>query len=305
MELREQTRQIKGRVKPLRLNAQTIPGQVLELVNWAQIFDKHTPTGAIDIQFALQLEYLQCDYYLLSPMKIPASEYPDFNDVLDSSLAINNKVYEFKRKFSPSTGHAVRLSLHTKWTGEDYGPPKADEYLYNLGQRGYLNLFSPYLLRDADVDFGDRNYTIGVSISEGELGEFDLIEINAGYSGTATYYKDYENRPLQAQWATYQVDNQVSFLPIRSNRVGLYLSNAGSTRLYFAFGEGLSSLTAKSSPFIEPGQSASFEFNRVSGVEGWEGYSLAQSINRFLLSMPVGLIRETGSGPVGFQEFYY
>lgn len=305
MELREQTRQIRGRVKPLRLNKNTIIGEVYDFINWSQIFEKHTPANSIDPRFSLQLEYIQVDYLMESPMRIPVSEYPDIDTDIDSILKIQSATYEFKRRFNPQSGHAVRLTMHTRWTGENsYGPPKAEEFLYNLGQRGYLNFFSPYLIKDSDVDFADADLTIGIAIYEGTMGDFDEIEINAGYSGVMTYYKDYAPTAIKSLFWSINVGTTLQILPARATRIGLYLSNAGTTRVYFAFAENINELPPRASPFIEPGQSASFEFNRVTGSGGHEPYSLGQAYNKYLLTQSVGLIRESGSGIVGYQEFY-
>ena len=268
---------------------------------------RHTPPNALDVQFSIQLEYLQCDYLLNSPMKIPAAEYPKFNEISDNNFDINNKVYEFKRRFSPTSGHAFRIALYNAWEG-NYGAIKADEFLYNLGSRGYLNLFSPYLLRDSDVDFGDFRLKIGVALAEGEMGEFDFIEFNGGYSGTISYFKDYEAKPLVSRCTSQPIGRDTERVCNgRENRVALYISNPGTTRIYIAFGDFSVSffnpIIPGTTPFIEPGQTASFEFGKVIGFQD-AGFWSAKNY-QFFLQSSVWAVREGAASPVVTHELYF
>ncbi|GGA47328.1 hypothetical protein [Okeania sp. KiyG1] len=109
------------------------------MINWVAITHFHQPQNSIDYVFKGQLEYLQCDYYITSLSKINSENLPKVNELRETNLQKQTKYFDFKGKFNVKSKHAVELMIHTKWGSEDWGMPKAGEFLYNLGQYGYLN----------------------------------------------------------------------------------------------------------------------------------------------------------------------
>ncbi|MDJ0553510.1 MAG: hypothetical protein QNJ68_03540 [Microcoleaceae cyanobacterium MO_207.B10] len=58
--------QVCGHIKPLRLNKNTMTGDIQTLIDWQAISDYHQPINSANYVFKGQLEYLQCDYYISS-----------------------------------------------------------------------------------------------------------------------------------------------------------------------------------------------------------------------------------------------
>ena len=294
--------EVCGHLQPFIINKDTIPGDIGTLIDWNAISNYHKPANSEFYVFKGQLEYLQCDYYISSLNTINSVNLPNVNEIRDTNLQKQSKYFDFKRKYNASTGHAIELMLHTQWNNGDWGVPKASEYLYNLGQYGYLNLFDPYLLRDSELLYSDVRYKVGVSI-DGTLGDFDIVEINGGYSGTISYFEAEPTDNLSESAGSVDVGTQTTqILSQRSDRKILFVSNDATTRLYFRFTNS-SHAVSLNSPFLEPGESLSIEFDRAN----WSGgnqHQWVQSATKYYLSLRLYGIRESGSGKVTFQEFY-
>jgi hypothetical protein len=306
MALREGIKQeFAGCLKPLRLNKDTIPKTIYPLVDWSRIFDKHTPDSAVNPTFKVQLEYLQCDYGIDSLMRIPTTGYPNFDDVVDTEIDRQVKAADFKRRYNALNGYAVELSIHTIWTPDEqeWEHPKSVEYLYNLGQYGYLNLFSPYLLRDAEIMYGDADFKIGVALREGELGGADYIEINGGYSGVVTYF-EYE-ASINASEDFNVIEVGTTTTNIASNRSGrryFWMQNLGDTDLYFIIGFSSSKLVPGGGFCLKPNETFSVEGKKIS-IPSRQYYLLPDPAS-IVLRHPIYAVRKSGKGNVAYQEFY-
>lgn len=296
-------RDVCGHIQPLIINKDNVPGDIAVLIDWSAISNFHRPLGSLDYIFKGQLEYLQCDYYIKSLNTIKSDNLPKVNQIRDPNLTKQTKYAEFKRKYNVSTGHTVELMIHTKWESQDWNPPKAGEFLYNLGQYGYLNLFDPYLLRDSEILYSDTRYKIGVSI-DGILGDFDYIEINGGYSGTISYFEEEDPTASLSESAdSVAVGTQpTQILPQRFNRKISFISNDGNSRLYFRFTNNSSGVST-SCPFLEPKESLTLTPENFS----WSGGNYHQYIKtaaRHYIPLRCYGIRESGTGNVFYQEFY-
>ncbi|NEN90811.1 MAG: hypothetical protein F6K48_18590 [Okeania sp. SIO3H1] len=294
--------EVCGHIQPLRLGRNTTPGSIQTLIDWQAIADYHQPSNSINYIFKGQLEYLQCDYYITSLSGINSKNLPQINKLRETNLQKQTKYFDFKRRYNVRSGHAVELMLHTKWGNEDWGMPKAGEFLYNLGQYGYLNFFDPYLLKDAEILYSDIRYKIGASI-DGAFGDFDIVEINGGYSGTITYFEAEFTEEVSENAGSVNVGEEATqILSQRSNRKILFVSNDGDSRLYFRFANS-SSLVSINSPFLEPGESLSIDFNEATWSGGNQHQWVTAATKYYLTTRLYG-IREAGDGKVGYQEFY-
>ncbi len=127
----------------------------MTLIDWSAISNYYQPANSKFYFFKGQLEYLQCDYYIKTLNTINSDNLPKVNELRDTNLQKQVKYHDFKRKYNATRGNTIELMLHNKWNDSEWGMPKASEYLYNLGQYGYLNLFDPYILRDSEVLYSD------------------------------------------------------------------------------------------------------------------------------------------------------
>lgn len=295
--------EVCGHLKPFIITKNTVAGDIQPLIDWSAIANFHKPSGAVNYIFKGQLEYLQCDYYISSLNTINSSNLPAVNELRDSNLQKQSKYFDFKRRYNASTGHAIELMLHTRWEGYDWSPPKASEYLYNLGQYGYLNLFDPYLLRDSEILYSDRRFRVGVSI-DGVLGDFDYVEINGGYSGIISYFEEADpTNPLSESAGSVQVGTQaLLILPARTNRKISFISNDSDKRLFFRFTSNQNQVSLNS-PFLEPGESLSLDHSEIS-YSGGNQHQWIMTIPRNYIPLRCYGIRDSGSGNVFFQEFY-
>ncbi len=294
--------EVCGHLPPFIINKNTVPGDIRTLIDWNAISNYHKPANSEFYIFKGQLEYLQCDYYISSLNTINSVNLPNVNELRDTNLQKQSKYYDFKRKYNASTGHAIELMLHTQWDGGEWGMPKASEYLYNLGQYGYLNLFDPYLLRDSEILYSDVRYKVGVSI-DGSLGDFDIVEINGGYSGTISYFETEPTDSLSEDSGSVNVGTSATrIIGSRASRKILFVSNNGSTRLFFMFAS-YSGAVSLNSPLLEPGESLTIEFDRAS----WSGgnqHNWMTAATRYYLPLSLYGIRESSGGDVTYQEFY-
>jgi len=299
---RGRVQEICGHIKPLRLNQNTIPGEINTLIDWEAIANFHKPANSTNYVFKAQLEYLQCDSYISSLTRIESKDLPVISNVRDNNWQKQDKLYEFKRKFNVKSGHTTELMLHTKWEDEDWGMPKAGEFFYNLGQYGYLNFLNPYLIKDAEILYSDTRFKVGVSI-DGFLGDIDIAEITGGYTGTISYFETEPTSSLAESSGSVQVGTQATeILSQRSSRKMLFVSNEGETRLHFRFTNTRNAISSNA-PFLEPGETLSINFDRTSWSGGNEHQWMAMA-TKYYIPLRLWGIRKTGSGQVFYQEFY-
>ncbi|MEM8568920.1 MAG: hypothetical protein AAGF85_20850 [Bacteroidota bacterium] len=294
-------REVCGHIKPFVINT-TVAAPVQPVVDWHAIAAYHKPSGSTEYIFKGQLEYLNCDYYIDSLLQIDSDNLPKVKELRDTNLQKQTKYAEFKQDFNAKSRHAIELMIHTKWESQNWGMPKASEYLYNLGQYGYINLFDPYLVRDAEILYSDERYKVGISY-DGLLGEGDIIEINGGYSGVISYFEPENQEYLSEKSGSVKVGTTATeILRSRSNRKILFVCNNGTTRLHFQFVSN-SSAVSLNSPFIEPGESLSMNFENAS----WSGgnqHNWVSEASKYYIGLHLYGIRESGNGSVSFQEFY-
>ncbi|WP_293083407.1 hypothetical protein [Okeania sp. SIO3B5] len=192
--------------------------------------------------------------------------------------------------------------LHTKWGSENWGFPKASEYLYNLGQYGYLNLFDPYLLRDSEILYSDIRYQVGVSF-DGSFSGIDIAEINGGYSGVISYFEEENTESLRENSGSENVGTTATrILTSRNNRKILFVCNNASSRLHFQFSNSASAVSLNS-PFLEPGESLSIEFDKAAW-SGGNSHNWIMGATKYYIGLSLYGIRESSNGNITFQEFY-
>ncbi|MGB3511500.1 MAG: hypothetical protein WBA93_20135 [Microcoleaceae cyanobacterium] len=294
--------EVCGHIQPLRLNKDTVPGNILPLINWGLIAQLHQPSNSANYIFKGQLEYLHCDYFIDSLNKVDSKQLPDINELVDSNLQKQAKYYEFKRKYSVEKRYVIELMLHTKWGATEWGAPKAGEFLYSLGQYGYINLFDPYLLRDSEILYSDSSYQVGVS-TDGYFGDFDRAEINGGYSGVISYFEVEQTESLSENSGGVEIGaSPVQVLGSRLSRRFLYLCNEGNSRVYFCFANTSAGVTTNA-PFLEPGESLTIEFDKAFWSGGGSHHWIAGA-TKYYLTQRLYCIRKANLEKVTFQEFY-
>lgn len=299
------TQSFQDEIAPVRVDVSNGDGRIITIVDWAAEAAARTPAGATNIQWSFTCEYLSAHYYFPSLMRIPSSELPLF-ELSDTDETRQAKSIEFKRRFSPSSGYAVQFLLW-RWFNGGWRPVhSARDWLQYLGLEGHISLLYPYFLDEPGVMFGGTRHKIGLSISPRNLEGGDYIEINGGYSGSVSFVSDPNPENLiESAGGSVEVGGTPELIVTNNiKRAALYVSNAGTTRLFFRFGSNSSALVAGAAPFIEPGESLSVEHGRLiySGGGSQHTFNNAQ---RQLTKLQLWAVRRAGIGPVCFQELRF
>jgi hypothetical protein len=303
------TKQFKGCFNPVHFH-NTSPGSTPPIISLGEVRERHIPVDAIDEDYFVQLEYIQLNYNIKSLIPVPGGELPIIDDDLTSRTEKASKLMDFYSNFNPSSGHAIEIALvdgyipsgsgsSFQWRDEFIG-----EYLFNTGNLwNYLNLLSPYLIKDGDVVFYGPTHSLGIKLKQGFLSAArDRAIVRCGYSGQATYFyrKKIEIQTnaggVNVGTSTTQTINE------NRNRRRLYVGNTGETPLYFRFTNTPELLNINNAPFIPPKESLTIENGKIfySGAskDDWGG------IVDYYITQPMYCIRPTGLGRVVFEEHY-
>lgn len=295
----------KGVIPPVRIDHTNGDGQIVPIVDWNAIAQKHTPPGAINIQVELVLEYLTCTHYLPTLLRVPAAQYPQFSAV-DGDAIRGAKLTEFKRKWSPADNYAVQFLLWNWWNGTWREQHFDRDYIQGQGLEGRINLIKPFLVTAGDTVFGDRLHKLGMSIAPRFLRFEDSLEISGGYSGSISYlYKEPEIILQEGQAGSMDVGSSPqSIVSSSSKRAALYVCNAGKNRVFWRFTNQFSTLLSKEAPFLDPGESLTYEHGQLFYSGKNDHHLLKNQINS-ICRLSLYAMAETGTNKITYQELIY
>lgn len=294
---------IAGAIPPVRIDETNGDGRILAIVDWEAIAQSLIPPNAVNVNFKFVLEYLTLTNYFPTLLKVPSSSLPIYDRVVDTEVDKAAKTVEFKRKFNPSNNYSVQFLLWHWWNGNWQSVHFDRDTRNNLGLEDRIGLIKPYLVTVGDTVFGDRKLKLGISIAPRPLRAGDFIEIHGGYSGEISYLYSPDYSISESVSDSVVIGNSpVRILPSRPKRAILYLSNNGETRLYFKFTNNGISFEAETSPFLEPGESLSYEHGQIIYPGGGEKYMIK---NPAICTLGLWAIRSSGTGKAVYQELVF
>lgn len=302
----KKTRKFTGNIYPVEITEsnQTTNGVLIDLIDWERILNKHLPAYAKNPELSIKLELFQLNYILPSLTKIPTANYPYIDEATDTRLDIQAKTHEFKRKYNVTSGHAIRIVFYEDAVGQEgfrITPAFAEEYLYNLGQWGYLNVLDPYLVKDSEVFLGDKDRKIALFV-EGELGVGDRLVFRGAYSGEIEYEEGFP--PVKESAVEREITTSpVSLLTNRTSRIGLYLQNVGSADIAFRFIQSGGAFSVRSAPILKPGQTLTIEHGKLVYPE--KHPSILEGLLPHWINLTLMVATVRGSSRVLSQEFYF
>ncbi|MFY7804827.1 MAG: hypothetical protein ACOVQ7_15515 [Limnoraphis robusta] len=299
------TQQFRDEIAPVRIDATNGDGRIITIVDWASEAASRVPVNAVNIQWSFTLEYLSFHYYFPTLNRIPTNQLPEFK-LSESDTSKQAKSIEFKRKFTPDNGYAVQFLLW-RWFNNAWRPVhSARDWLSYLGLEGHIGLIHPYFLDEPGVMFGGVRHKIGISIAPRNLEEGDYIEINGGYSGEVSYVlEEDEIELIEGTSQSIEVGTNVVIGPGASGkRAALYITNGGTTRLYFKFSNDYQSLLLPNAPFLEPGESLSYEHGKFH-YSGGNSHLISPISHRSIAKMSMLMARQSGRGLVSWQELRF
>ncbi|HAT75621.1 MAG TPA: hypothetical protein DCS19_01975 [Flavobacterium sp.] len=289
-------RAFTGRVPILRLNNQSPINQVVEIINYQNIFNEIKPTGATNVNLSIALETLQLISYL--PGLFKPNKLPDYDEDLIPLLQKQAEDLQWMAEFNPSTQYALEITLFESWFAtNNFGSivwrpweSIARKWLYNQQTEYYLDLINPFLSSTKLSDVGDPNYKLGIAITQKPTqqtakADDNYIRIRAAYSGIITYEQPAVISNL------YKTSDCLNPIPLNSpieivnnnlNWKILYFQNTGKSIVYFNFDINL--IFPETSPFLLPGETFTFE----SGKFEWSGGG-----NQFLPPLAEYLIKDS------------
>lgn len=302
------TQEFKDELPPVRIDSSNGDGRIITIVDWASEASTKTPTNATNIQWSFSLEYLAMHHYFPSLARVLTSQLPGIK-ISDSDEARQAKAVEFKRKYSPTSGHAVQFLLWRWFDGDWRAVHSGRDWIQYLGLEGHISLIFPYFLDEPGVMFGGTRHKIGMSIHPRYLEGDDYIEINGGYSGSLSYIIPEPVEVVSQIIEGSSGSKNIGLISERvllsqSNRAALYLSNAGSTRLYFNFSNAETSVRPPAAPFLESGESLTYE-NGNFYYSGGNSHLLSQTFSTSIIKLPLNCARLEGSGLVSYQQLIY
>jgi hypothetical protein len=270
-------RAFTGRVPVVSLNNESPINQVVEIINYKDIFEKLKPVGAINSNLSIALETLQLISYL--PGIFKPNKLPDYDEDLIPLLQKQAEDLAWMAEFNPSTQYALEITLFESWYSTNTWSAwsaLARKWLYNQQTEYYLDLINPFLSNTKNSDIGDSDYRLGLAITQKPTQQTakaneNYIRVRTAYSGIITYeqppavvtavtlnpYSDFLN-PI-----TLNTPNQILYTDY--NRKILYLQNTGKSIVYFNFDQNL--ISSEASPFLLPGETFTFE----GGDFKWSG----------------------------------
>ncbi len=297
------TQQFRDEIAPIRIDATNGDGRIITVVDWASEAASRVPVNATSVQWSFTLEYLSFHYFFPSLNRVPTTQLPIFK-LAESDSSKQAKSIEFKRKFGPEGNYAVQFLLW-RWFNGSWRPVHSGrDWLTYLGLEGHIGLIYPYFLDEPGVMFGGVRHKIGISIHPRFLEAGDYIEINGGYSGGLSYV------PIGGPGLEESIAGSVSvgrttqmIVPGNPRRAALYVSNGGSTPLYFRF-SGASDWLPPAAPFIQPGESLSVEHAAIH-YSGGNSQHLSASLHSQISLLPLTACRMEGTGAVSYQELIF
>lgn len=295
----------RDEIAPVRIDESNGDGRIVTIIDWVIEAASRTPSNAVNVQWSFTLEYLSFHYYFPTLNRVPTNQLPEFK-LSETDTSRQVKSIEFKRKFTPDNEYAVQFLLW-RWFNNSWRPVhSARDWLQYLGLEGHIGLIHPYFLDEPGVMFGGIRHKIGISISPRSLQEGDYIEINGGYTGEVSYLlQEDEIELIEGTSSSIEVGRDVVIGPGASGkRAALYVSNAGLTRLYFKFSNGNSSLILPNAPFLEPGESLSYEHGKLH-YPGGNDHFIPPFSHRSIIKMSLLFARLEGNGLVSWQELQF
>lgn len=300
------TRRFTGNIDPVEITEfnQASDNTLTDLIDWKRILNKHLPPYAKNPELSIKLELFQLNYNISSLTKVPSANYPYIDEATDTRLDIQAKTHEFKRKYNVNSGHAIRLVFYEEWSGQE-GVRRtavfAEEYLYNLGQWGYLNVLDPYIIKDSEIFLGDKDRKIALVV-EGNLGAGDRLVFRGAYSGEIEYE---EGMPPVREYAIEREVDTTPFnlFPNRDSRIGLYLQNVGSRDVAFRFIQTGGVFNANSAPILKPGQTLTIEHGKMIYPE--KNFSILENLLPYWINLTLKVATIRGTSRVLAQDFYF
>lgn len=317
-------REVKGSLPPIWLfPANTTVGSVYyetfrrSFYNPSFVQQRHIPQGARLVDMSLQLEYLQCNYNIKSLPPVPTADLPSFDPDLASRNEKVNQLNNFYQTYNVQSGHAVEIGIYgpvTNQIGETTNRTgwvkMASEFLFNTGGLwNYLNLLSPYLVKDSEVYFlppWPDMLLVGTETPIPLLAGQDQINVIGGYSGLIHFWYDGKVE-LQTRSGRQLVSrNVVEIVPGNQLRKRLYIGNLGDTNLYFRFTDEIT-FVGDDAPFIPPGESLTIEQGKIhfSSKRNYSSHWFEdEEINSYIIRKRVYAFRKEGGGFANYEEHY-
>lgn len=283
-------RAFTGRVPVVILDNTTQVNQIIELINFKNIFESLKPIGAINATLSIAIETLQMIAYL--PGLFKPHKLPEYDEDLTPLLKQQAENLEWMAEFNPGSNYALEITLFESWFGStswDGWSPIARKWLYNQQAEYYLDLVNPFLTAKRQTDIGGNNYRLGIAITrkpsqQTTFADENYLRFRVAYSGIVTYEQGIEQKTLQKFSDSLEqitLNQSTRILPLRNNkRHVFYLQNTGKSIIFFNFDENLIGTT---SPYLLPGETLSYE----SGKFEWSGGG-----NQFFPPMAQYLIRD-------------
>ncbi|HEY9863144.1 MAG TPA: hypothetical protein V6D21_03095 [Candidatus Obscuribacterales bacterium] len=304
MQLYQQ--EFNGIIPQIKINnANSSGGRIVDIVNWNQLKNKHIPATAVNPQFSFCLDYLTLTYYLPSLTPIPTTAYDDLNfKASQKELERAGKTVSFKKQYSAISGYATQFLLWNSYSQFDYDDLWFDRDQLNwMGMEGRRDLIMPYLNNKENKVYGDIRHKLGISFAPRDLQGEDKIFISGGYSGSVSYLWQPEYREMSSSQRGKVSVGTVGreILSANSNRAIAYIGNAGTSRIYWAWGVSAESMVAGLTSFLDPGQSMTYEHGKLITPNANEDPLIKTS----LCSLGLAAISESGVNNVVFQELNF
>lgn len=297
----------KGIIPPILFDQSNGDGRIVPIIDWEMIAQKNLPVGAKNPVFEFSLEYLTATYWLPSLLKIPAQGYEMLKFGASEKQAERSaKIVKFKQQYGADSNYAIQFLLWN-WYNGNWDQVNFDrDILQSTGMEGRYGLIVPYLVTAGDTVFGDRLYKLGMSIAPRWLTEFDKIYIHGGYSGSISYlWNEPEillSEGMSGKISVGTVGREILYQEPR--RAVLYVANAGNKRVYWIFGGNPGSILPKTSPFLEPGESLTFEHGQLV-YPGGNQHHLLKGNSNSICKLSLNAISEDGVNDLVFQELLY
>ncbi|CAD5984806.1 hypothetical protein PCC9214_05341 [Planktothrix tepida] len=240
------------------------------------------------------------------------------NDYLREMYPFDSKYYNPHRKWEDerlSKGSQFFQTEFAENFDTAYRNHPINEYLYNGGLAGFLDLI-PYIMPNGNLIFNNLNEAYYISTDICKLGTTpnptygspveNQIIINGGFSGTAQY-KEREKKIVHDQLKSINIPltpTPVRILEETDKRALIYLTNNTDKKLFFSFGS--SYFTTPLSPYLNPGDSFTWEHGEIISLGGGSLGYLKTYDKRAFFTLPLYVLGEAlAKGTVNCDQYVF